>query len=81
MVAVLGAAVGSLLLFPVPPLGFYLSLGAVLLWRWLKARAAPAALRSVTRVVVWAAFATNVVWLLLAVGICGPRILILVCDA
>lgn len=74
-------AAGSVPLLLVPPLGAYLMVGAVLLWRWARPRSPDGTLKAVTRIVVWAMFGIHLLWLGLAIGLCGPTILVFECGA
>ncbi|MGH8935969.1 MAG: hypothetical protein ACRDXD_06850 [Acidimicrobiia bacterium] len=81
LVAALVLALASIPVFLFPPVGFYLAVAAFWLI-WLPvSRAAHSGLATAARSVVWGGLVANVLWVLLAIGLCGPRLLIFICDA
>ena len=81
LVAALVLALASIPVFLFPPVGFYLAVaGFWLIWLPV-ARAARSGLATAARSVVWGGLVANVLWVLLAIGICGPRLLLFACDA
>lgn len=81
LVAALVLALASIPVFMFPPVGFYLAVAAFWLI-WLPvARVTRSGLATTARSVVWGGLVANVLWVLLAIGICGPRVLLFACDA
>jgi hypothetical protein len=80
LVAALVLALASIPVFMFPPMGFYLAVAAFWLI-WLPgARAVRSGLATAARSVVWGGLVANVLWVVLAIGICGPRILLFACN-
>jgi hypothetical protein len=80
LVAALVLALASIPVFQFPPVGFYLAVAGFWLI-WLPgARAARSGLATAARSVVWGGLVANVLWVALAIGICGPRILLFACN-